>query len=120
MKKADEKTLIRIKELHKLSKTIWPINRNDAYNINGLKSIIEDYANTGKYSSKTLNAIEKTINERLVWAKEEKEELKKLPKKYDLIFVDKKGVKWTAENLKELVNACYKKKEFNEAFDHYF
>jgi len=37
-----------------------------------------------------------------------------------IIFVDKHDKKWTKENLKELVDALYHKKSFEDIFEHYF
>ena len=120
MIKANKKALARIKKLYELSKQVWPRNWGDSFNIQGAKNLIREYAEKGRYDPKRLEGLEKLFKERIQWNKEEKERLKKLPKGDTLILVDKHGRKWTVTLLKELIDACYKKKDFNEVFDYYF
>jgi len=37
-----------------------------------------------------------------------------------IIFVDRFNRNWTVSNLKELVDACYSRKKFEEVFEYYF
>jgi 23S rRNA pseudoU1915 N3-methylase RlmH len=120
MIKADKKTLARIKRVYSISKQIWPHNLGDSYQVQGAKNLIREYSEKGKYDPKKLDGLEKFFNKRLEYKKVEEEKLKKLPKGDTLILVDKHGKKWTVETLKDFINACYKKKEFDEVFEYYF
>jgi 23S rRNA pseudoU1915 N3-methylase RlmH len=120
MIKADKKSLVRIKKIYAVSKQVWPQSRMDCYIVNANKALIKEYKSKSIYDPKKLDDLEKFFSKRLELKREEEAEIRKLPKGDTLVLVDKHGKKWTAELLKEFINSCYKKKEFDRDFDYYF